>query len=62
MKLRDTHSAADRIGVGFNTLEKWRVKGEGPPFIRVGRLVKYSDEDVDQWLASRRTTSTSEAA
>lgn len=25
-------------------------KGQGPPFIKVGRLVRYRRSDVDAWL------------
>lgn len=43
------------------TLAKWRVEGGAPPFIKVGRLVKYDPADVRQWLNSRKVASTSEA-
>ena len=52
---------AQKIGVGVNCLAKWRLTGEGPPFIRVGRRVHYHPEDVANWLQSRRVRSTSEA-
>lgn len=29
---------------------KWRAKAKGPPFIKVGRLVRYRRSDVDAWL------------
>ena len=32
------------------TLKRWRVRGEGPVFIRIGRLIRYSCVDVDAWL------------
>jgi len=34
--------AAAILQVKPNTLAKWRVTGEGPAFIHVGRVVRYS--------------------
>jgi predicted DNA-binding transcriptional regulator AlpA len=31
----------------------WRVKKIGPPWISVGRCIRYRRSSVDQWLASR---------
>ena len=57
--LLTTEQVAQRLGLKPNTLEKWRITGEGIPHIRVGRSIRYSSEDVDEWLASRRVQSTS---
>lgn len=41
--------------------QKARLTGEGPPFIKIGHLVRYRRADVRAWLASQpRVTSTSE--
>ncbi len=40
-------------GISSVTATKWRAKAKGPPFIRVGRLVRYRRSDVEAWLASR---------
>ena len=55
-----TPEAADYLGYAESTLEKKRVTGDGPPFIRLGRLVVYDSRDLDAWLAERRARSTSE--
>lgn len=34
------------------TATKWRAKAKGPPFIKVGRLVRYRRSDVEAWLRS----------
>lgn len=31
-------------------LSQWRFHGEGPPFIKLGRAVRYSRSDVQAWL------------
>lgn len=52
--LFDTEAAASYIGVMPGTLEVWRcVKRHGIPHIKVGRLVKYRQSDLDAWLESR---------
>jgi hypothetical protein len=43
------------------TLEAYRVKGGGPPFIVIGkRGVRYRRGDVQDWIAARRRRSTSD--
>lgn len=59
-RLVDTKGAADHTALAPNTLEKMRVAGEGPPFVKLGRAVRYRLCDLDAWAASRLTTSTSE--
>lgn len=42
------------------TATKWRAKAYGPPFIKIGRLVRYRSADVETWLETRtRRTATS---
>jgi hypothetical protein len=39
--------------VATNTLAVWRCKGFGPPFVRVGRLIRYRKADVLAFLEAR---------
>jgi hypothetical protein len=41
-------------------MEKWRVKGVGPKFTLMGKLVRYTDEHIDEYIAGRTRQSTSE--
>lgn len=50
---------ATRLCVSPHTLAKWRVTGDGPPFIKIGSRVFYDESDVALWVATRRRTSTS---
>jgi hypothetical protein len=43
-------------------LAKWRLTGEGPPYIKLGRRVLYDLADVEAWIAAHRRRSTSERA
>jgi predicted DNA-binding transcriptional regulator AlpA len=56
----DTQGAATRIGLSAATLEKKRVYGDGPPFIKMGRSVRYRLSDLEAWIAARVVNSTSE--
>ena len=40
-------------GLSPVTLQTWRSRGDGPPFLKVGRLVRYRRSDLDAWLESR---------
>ena len=57
-----TPEAAEYLGVGESTLEKWRCSGYGPVFERAGtRIVVYRVADLDAFLAARRVNSTSKS-
>lgn len=48
------------IGMSRSFLRQSRMEGhrqnrtEAPPFIKIGRVVRYFKEDLDQWLDSHR--------
>lgn len=44
---------AQLLGVPTATLANWRCAGKGPPFLKVGRHVRYRRGDVEAWIASR---------
>lgn len=43
---------AELIGVSTGTLRSWRERGDGPQWLRVGKLIKYAPSDVEAWVAS----------
>jgi predicted DNA-binding transcriptional regulator AlpA len=53
-------AAAAHIGLSASTLNKLRVFGGGPVFLKLGRRVAYDLTDLDNWLASKRRRSTSD--
>ena len=55
-----TKPAAKYCGSTKSTFEKYRLTGEGPAYIKLGRVVVYDRDDLDSWLASHRRMSTSE--
>ena len=51
--------AARRLKVSTSWMAKARMRGDGPPYILVGRSIRYSDAALLQWLKSRQRLSTS---
>ena len=46
--------AASFLHLSPRTLERMRVAGDGPPFLKLGRRVVYSRTDLITWAESRR--------
>jgi predicted DNA-binding transcriptional regulator AlpA len=46
---------SERLQVSLACLRRWRLRGEGPLYIKVGPLVRYRPEDVDGWIAELPT-------
>ena len=46
--------------VSPRTLQRWRMEGAGPTFVRIGRLVRYRRSDLDSWLGAHIRQSTSD--
>jgi excisionase family DNA binding protein len=59
--LHEENVIAKQLKCDVKTLQAWRSRGGGPPFVKVGRLVRYRAEDVKAWVESRRKRSTSES-
>ncbi len=59
-RLLDTEEAARYLRLSPRTLERYRVTGEGPEFIKMGRRVFYEQHKLDEWLETRRRRSTSD--
>lgn len=48
-KLFSDKEAANYLGVAASTMRNWRYTGTGPTYGRVGRLIKYRKEDLDEY-------------
>jgi predicted DNA-binding transcriptional regulator AlpA len=59
-RLLDQRPAAEILGISARTLERHRIAGTGPRFCRLGRLVRYRECDLDDWVSRSLRTSTSE--
>jgi predicted DNA-binding transcriptional regulator AlpA len=52
--------AAQFLRLSLSWLAKARMRGDGPPYVKPGRSVRYRKGDLVQWLKSRARLSTSE--
>jgi predicted DNA-binding transcriptional regulator AlpA len=59
-KLYSVEETAAKTGVSVSTLNKWRVAGSGPKFIKLGRRVLYRDEDIQAFITAGIRSSTSQ--
>lgn len=52
--------AATYLGVSLSFLRQGRMEGRranrspGPPFIKMGKAIRYDLQDLDAWLAANR--------
>lgn len=59
--LLTVEEAAARLKISKHTLNRWRVTGEGPPFVKYGpKLVRYTSKSLDVWETKRSRTSTAQ--
>jgi predicted DNA-binding transcriptional regulator AlpA len=59
-----TRDAAHYTGMSESYFRQSRVTGnpDAPPYLKLGRAVRYLRKDLEAWLDARRRRSTSEAA
>lgn len=64
--LYDEEAAGRYIGgtaspISTRTMQRWRLEGVGPVYVKLGRLVRYRRHDLDAFLEERTCISTSMA-
>jgi hypothetical protein len=60
MEVLSVYAAANYVGLSASFLNKRRVYGGGPLFIKVGRRVVYDRDHLDTWLSKRTVANTSQ--
>ena len=45
---------AARCGVSVRTLLKWRDEKKGPPWFKIGKAVRYREDELDAWIEAQR--------
>lgn len=60
-KLISEEKLAEWIDESVNTLQKWRVSGKGPKFIKKPKNIAYRVKDVRDWLDNLTVSSTAES-
>lgn len=60
MRLLDQREASAALRLSERTLERFRVSGGGPMFVKAGRRVLYREADLEEWIALNLRASTSD--
>jgi predicted DNA-binding transcriptional regulator AlpA len=56
--LLTSKQVAEHFKISESTVREWRVLGEGPPFVKISRSVRYRPEDIERWAKAREFTKT----
>lgn len=59
-KTVNVRDAAAYVGLSKSYLDKARITGGGPKYIKLGQRVVYDTRDLDAWLDENRRRSTSD--
>jgi excisionase family DNA binding protein len=60
MPLLTTKEAASRLCLSYSLLTKFRINGGGPRYLKFGKSVRYSEEDLADWARARTYSHTAE--
>jgi hypothetical protein len=60
MEVLNVIKAAHYTGLSKSSLDKLRVYGNGPLYIKVGARVVYDRVDLDSWLIGKKVANTSQ--
>jgi hypothetical protein len=61
LELIDNNKAAGLLDVKPATLEQWRYRKKGPPFLRIGRSIRYNLSDLHAWVSGSKVAPAQEA-
>lgn len=42
-----------RLNVSIATIRRWRYEGGGPPFVKLGALVRYVPQEIEAWIRAK---------
>ena len=59
-RLLTPKDAANFLRLSPSWLAKARMRGDGPPYVKLGRAIRYREGALVQWMRSRQRLSTSE--
>lgn len=54
--------AAQLCCLSVSALRNWRLRGDGPPTLKIGAAVRYDRKTLEAWLRSKQRAHTSEPA
>jgi predicted DNA-binding transcriptional regulator AlpA len=53
IELMTEQQASKFLELSPKTLQKYRMQGGGPKFIKIGRKIRYRRKHLDEWLETR---------
>ena len=60
LRLLTQSEAARVLRLSERTLERLRLQGGGPLYVKAGRAVRYRETDLEAWIAARVVSNTSQ--
>ena len=54
-QLLNEREAAKLLQVSVQLLRKWRARGKDPRYIKLGRCVRYSAEEIERYILTQRS-------
>ena len=52
-ELLTARKTAELLNIPEKTLQRYRSQGEGPPFIKIGGLIRYNRQALEQYLCDQ---------
>jgi predicted DNA-binding transcriptional regulator AlpA len=59
-RLLTARDAANLLRLSSSWLAKARMRGDGPPYIKLGRSIRYSETALRLWMRAHQRLSTSQ--
>jgi predicted DNA-binding transcriptional regulator AlpA len=59
-QLLTERDASKLLCLSVRTLQKWRLCGCGPRFLKLGHAVRYDRDDIERYIENARRASTSD--
>ena len=59
-RMLTTKDAADLLRLSTSWLAKARMRGDGPPYVKLGGSIRYLESSLVRWMKVRQRLSTSE--
>lgn len=53
--------AAKLLGMSKQTLAAWRMRGDGPKFLKFGNRIRYSHDKIEEFLEQHTQTHTGQS-
>ncbi|MEM6812508.1 MAG: helix-turn-helix domain-containing protein [Pseudomonadota bacterium] len=52
--------AAEMLSMSIAWMQRARLTGEGPPYVKIKHAVRYRISDIEAWIEEHKRTSTSD--